>query len=509
MRKLVSALYIVSFCMLTVYADDYYWGNNEGGWWGNYSVNWSDENHVQKDHQPYANDNAIFDVNFMKYKVYASISTSGETIKDLIFQNHYTETDGVKTSYGFTVYADNKTNPTLTVTGNIIKYRGESEGDTVIKSRDFDNRFTLVVSGNESDSSSGNIIMGAASDNQSLSGNLSLGEYSLATALEKLIIAKDVNLYWNSTISFNVGSNNGTIENPDAVIGGIVNFNGGNGYNPLWVLLACSDGNELNTVVQTGGLKGNGITRVNKETKGSATLVFANAAGVSCVYNGYLLSESAGAKLKVVMNGEGTQSLLPIWEPDKYFTFSGLEVRKGTMEIFSVLSVGDIELTGGTLKVSGVTAHYSTDPGSSSSQKAAQLHGENLIWTSGKVLVNVIMNDEGNAEASMIYLTGALKKGDGFSKAEFEFSGEILFYLDEWIQIMSFEQGAEDFDASDFVANTFDNEWGAKFKIDNNALYVMYTAIPEPAAAAAVLGIFAVAVMLVRKNLLKKTNQLF
>lgn len=148
MRKLVSALYIVSFCMLTVYADDYYWGNNEGGWWGNYSVNWSDENHVQKDHQPYANDNAIFDVNFMKYKVYASISTSGETIKDLIFQNHYTETDGVKTSYGFTVYADNKTNPTLTVTGNIIKYRGESEGDTVIKSRDFDNRFTLVVSGN-------------------------------------------------------------------------------------------------------------------------------------------------------------------------------------------------------------------------------------------------------------------------------------------------------------------------------------------------------------------------
>ena len=119
------------------------------------------------------------------------------------------------------------------------------------------------------------------------------------------------------------------------------------------------------------------------------------------------------------------------------------------------------------------------------------------------------MNDEGNAEASMIYLTGALKKGEGFTKAEFEFSGEILFYLDEWIQIMSFEQGAEDFDASDFVANTFDNEWGAKFKIDNNALYVMYTAIPEPAAAAAVLGIFAVAVMLVRKNLLKKTNQLF
>ena len=98
------------------------------------------------------------------------------------------------------------------------------------------------------------------------------------------------------------------------------------------------------------------------------------------------------------------------------------------------------------------------------------------------------MDEDGNALASMIYLSGALKKGEGFTKAEFEFSGDVLTYLDEWIQIMSFEGGAEDFDASDFVANTFNDEWGAKFKIDNNALYVMYTAIPEPAAAAAVLG---------------------
>ena len=207
------------------------------------------------------------------------------------------------------------------------------------------------------------------------------------------------------------------------------------------------------------------------------------------------------------MNGEGTQSFLPTWEPDLYFSFNGLEVRKGTMEIFSVASVGDIELTGGNLKIMGAYAKYSTD--SSFSQKPPQLHGDNLIWTSGKISVSVGMDQDGNAQAAMLYLTGALMKGEGFTKAEFEFSGDVLFYLDEWIQIMSFEGGAEDFDASDFVANTFNDEWGAKFKIDNNALYVTYTAIPEPAAAAAVLGIFAVAVMLVRKNLLKKTNQLF
>ena len=101
----------------------------------------------------------------------------------------------------------------------------------------------------------------------------------------------------------------------------------------------------------------------------------------------------------------------------------------------------------------------------------------------------------------MLYLTGALMKGEGFTKAEFEFSGDVLFYLDEWIQIMSFEDGAEDFDASDFVANTFNDEWGAKFKIDNNALYVMYTAIPEPAAVAALFGVLALGFALRRKRM--------
>ena len=134
----------------------------------------------------------------------------------------------------------------------------------------------------------------------------------------------------------------------------------------------------------------------------------------------------------------------------------------------------------------GADAQYSTD--SSFSQKPPQLHGDNLIWTSGKISVSVGMDQDGNAQAAMLYLTGALMKGEGFTKAEFEFSGDVLYYAGDWIQIMSFEGGAEDFDVSDFVANTFNNEWGAVFKIDNNALYVTYTAIPEPAAFAALLS---------------------
>ena len=246
------------------------------------------------------------------------------------------------------------------------------------------------------------------------------------------------------------------------------------------------DGVVKDTYLKIGGLTGNGSFVTNHGSYGTTTIEFTNSAGVSCTYKGFLKTNSENSSIKLIMNGEGTQSFLPTWEPDLYFSFNGLEVRKGTMEIFSVASVGDIELTGGNLKIMGANAQYSTD--SSFSQKPPQLHGDNLIWTSGKISVSVGMDQDGNAQAAMLYLTGALMKGEGFTKAEFEFSGDVLFYLDEWIQIMSFEDGAEDFDVSDFVANTFNDEWGAKFKIDNNALYVMYTAIPEPAAAAAVLG---------------------
>ena len=111
------------------------------------------------------------------------------------------------------------------------------------------------------------------------------------------------------------------------------------------------------------------------------------------------------------------------------------------------------------------------------------------------------MDQDGNAQAAMLYLTGALMKGEGFTKGEFEFSRDVLYYLDDWIQIMSFEGGAEDFDASDFVANTFENEWGAVFKIEDNALYVKYTAVPEPAAIAALFGVLALGFALRRKRM--------
>lgn len=507
MKNIFLAFLILALMCRLGYCTDFYWGHNSGTDWGNWGVNWTYQDGTGASSPPGAADNAIFDVSIMEFS-YGATMTRDETIDNLVFRNHYTETDGVKTgkSFSISVRGGNGSH-NLNILGNLVKERGEYDASSYITSGSADDRITVNVLGKEGESDSGNIVLGDSSNTGSYKGDLYLGGSSISSSLAKLTVAGNINLYWGGSLYLNVGQNSGTIENPDVVINGVINYNGSGADNPRFGLQSCTDGNEFNTVIQVGGAKGNGAMFTESGTKGSATLVFANAAGTSYEYNGYIRSVSPDTKIKIVMNGEGTQILRPTWEPDLYFSFNGLEVRKGTMEIFSVASVGDIELTGGNLKIMGANAQYSTD--SSFSQKPPQLHGDNLIWTSGKISVSVGMDSDGNAQAAMLYLTGALMKGEGFTKAEFEFSGDVLFYLDEWIQIMSFEGGAEDFDASDFVANTFYDEWGAKFKIDNNALYVMYTAIPEPAAAAAVLGIFAVAVMLVRKNLLKKTNKSF
>ena len=486
MKNIFCAFLILALMCRLGYCTDFYWGNNSGTDWGNWGVNWTYQDGTEASSPPGSADNAIFDVSIMEFSNGATM-TRDETIDNLVFRNHYTETDGVKTGKSFSIYVrSGKGSHNLNILGNLVKERGEYDASSYITSGSADDRITVNVLGKEGESDSGNIVLGDSSNTGSYKGDLHLGGSSISSSLAKLTVAGNINLYWGGSLYLNVGQNSGTIENPDVVINGVINYNGSGGDNPTFRLQSCTDGNEFNTVIQVGGAKGNGVMRTESGTKGSATLVFANAAGTSYEYNGYIISNSPDTKIKIVMNGEGTQILRPTWEPDLYFSFNGLEVRKGTMEIFTVSSVGDIELTGGNLKAIGATAKLSTE--TSSSLKNAQLHGDNLIWTSGKILTNISMDQDGNALASMIYLSGALKKGEGFTKAEFEFSGDVLFYLDEWIQIMSFEDGAEDFDASDFVANTFNDEWGAKFKRDNNALYVMYTAIPEPAAAAAVLG---------------------
>ncbi len=488
MKNIFCAFLILALMCRLGYCTDFYWGNHEGTDWGNWGVNWTYQDGTEASSPPGSADNAIFDVSVMDFTGGATM-TRDETVNNLIFRNHYTESDGVKTGKSFSISVRGGLGShNLNILGNLVKERGEYDASSSIMSGSADDQITVNVLGKDGESDSGNIVLGDSSNTGSYNGDLYLGGSSISSSLAKLTVAGNINLYWGGSLYLNVGQNSGTIENPDVVINGVINYNGSGGYNPRFGLQSCTDGNELNTVIQVGGAKGNGVMHTESGTKGSATLVFANAAGTSYEYNGYITSHSPDTKIKIVMNGEGTQILRPTWEPDLYFSFNGLEVRKGTMEIFSVASVGDIELTGGNLKVIGANAKLSTE--TSSSSKNAQLHGDNLIWTSGKILTNISMDQDGNAQAAMLYLTGALMKGEGFTKAEFEFSGDVLFYLDKWIQIMSFEGGAEDFDASDFVANTFDNEWGAVFKIEDNALYVKYTAVPEPAVAAVILGAF-------------------
>ena len=113
-----------------------------------------------------------------------------------------------------------------------------------------------------------------------------MGGCSISSSLAKVTVAGNLNLFWGGFVYLFVGQNSGTIENPDVVINGVINYNGSGGYNPRFGLQSCTDGNEFNTVIQVGGAKGNGVMYTKSGTKGSATLVFANAAGTSYEYNG-------------------------------------------------------------------------------------------------------------------------------------------------------------------------------------------------------------------------------
>lgn len=494
MRKNILTLFASVSLFGTAFSADFYWGNNTGTDWGNWGVNWTDSNGNGKSYPPGASDNAIFDVSVMKY-VSAATMTRDETVNNLIFQNAYRESDGVKTPHEFSIYVRNgKGSHTLNIGGNLIKLRGESDSHSSITSGSATDRISVNITGTDGVEDSGYIVVGSPTDTSSSKGDLHLGGHSLATSLDKLTVAKGVNLYMGSTLCLNVGNNTGTIENPDVVINGVVSLNGSGSSNPHFTLLSCSDGSGLNSVIQIGGLKGNGSTRIDELAKGSATLVFVNEAGTSYEYNGYLRSYS-DAKIKLVMNGEGTQILRPTWNYDlEFYAEGGIDILKGTLKLFNYKSVGNILIDGGSLQAIGATAKLSTE--TSSSWKRAEIHADNLTWRSGKIITDV----DTKGFAGKIILSGKLEIAeDAAGPIEFEFTGDLRHMLEDWIEIMSFEEGAEGLTAEDFTANNY-GDYAAKFKIENNSLYAMYTAVPEPAAFASVFGSLVIAFVIYRRR---------
>ncbi len=167
-----------------------------------------------------------------------------------------------------------------------------------------------------------------------------------------------------------------------------------------------------------------------------------------------------------------------------------MEVRGGTFEI-ARYSYSDATITTdssashGNLTMLGGRFKFSPGDGITS----AAFGFDKLEYADGIIWLNI--NQDG---ADMIKLhNGTITALDDFTgKVFFEFDGNVELLLDNYVKIVDWTQKSElgnnNFYADDYGMNK------AVFDVRDDGLYVRYSAIPEPATCAAILGIFCLAI---------------
>lgn len=149
MKNIFCAFLILALMCRLGYCTDFYWGNHEGTDWGNWGVNWTYQDGTGASSPPGSADNAIFDVSVMDFTGGATM-TRDETVNNLIFRNHYTESDGVKTGKSFSISVRGGLGShNLNILGNLVKERGEYDASSYITSGSADDRITVNVLGKE------------------------------------------------------------------------------------------------------------------------------------------------------------------------------------------------------------------------------------------------------------------------------------------------------------------------------------------------------------------------
>ncbi len=248
--------------------------------------------------------------------------------------------------------------------------------------------------------------------------------------------------------------------------------------------------------ITIGGLEGSGALQISSAHSATVNLAFANSSAHS--YSGTLASRVESAnKLNVTMNAadaqNGRQTLIikegGAVEGDAALNPSRLDsvtVLNGTLNLgaYNGLVNGDLYLGGadGRLEIS---SGY-TDSGTGT------LAFENATFEAGTIVFTI---EETGADK--IEITGDLAKfGNGKIGVEFDADP---YDVNEWIlasgsdsieyELISFGSGS--ISEGDFVLGDLGGGIFANLFIRDNALYVEFTNVPEPAAFAAMLGLLA------------------
>lgn len=276
-----------------------------------------------------------------------------------------------------------------------------------------------------------------------------------------------------------------------------------------------------NVIIKVNGIKSTSVDmRATNDAPGtvgsSATIVLANEGqtvmegGITDLYSymtGKVGKETSNTVVDVVMMGAQNSQQKLVLSYDKRAFRGGVTVISGDLRMYTRYKNntaegewgkwGDIRLVGNS---DGIDAKFGAiGSNGSETDSNAVVYGDNLIWTGGTIVSGII----NQTQASLIELSGKMQKGEGAgSEFWFEFVGNTNYLTEDGVSIklISWTEGntPTDFLESEFKAANIDGKI-AEFTIADDGLYVSYT-VPEPAAAAALVGAIALLFALRRKK---------
>lgn len=298
--------------------------------------------------------------------------------------------------------------------------------------------------------------------------------------------SEDTHSYWSDNILFSLGVTS-------FKVGGYVDMTETRAGTFTWDLCKTANDNYFSDI-SIGGLEGGSALQISSAHSATVNLTFANSSAHS--YSGTLASRAGSDnKLNVTMNASdaqnGRQTLIikeggavggdAAMDPSR---LDSVTVLNGTLNLgaYNGLVNGDLYLGGanGRLEISSV------DGG------AGTLAFENATFERGTIVFTIE-----ETAADKIEITGDLGKfGNGKIGVEFDADP---YDIGEWIlasggdsieyELISFGSGS--IAEGDFVLGDLGGGIFATLFIRDNALYVEFSNVPEPAAFAAMLGLLA------------------
>lgn len=385
-----------------------------------------------------------------------------------------------------------ESNPLVFTIGDIVKDSATMVRFRANRNASGANYINFVVTGDVTLSGNGRAVdndsSGVMFGGWSPVGSTGTGDPTVLNSLEikgTVYISQYERLFMNvgkiSASNYMDASNYATA---DVSIKGGIEYSGG-GVN---VFLSVGGGGYENyyhqTVYHVNGINTNALSNWMTVKNAGANynalsiLVFTNEAGKDEYMYGQIADAAAAdygtskAKTKVVMNGDGKQTL----KINSYFS-GGVDVVKGTLVINQLTSgsMGNLLVTGGTFSVNS----YGEGTG-----KAVF---DNFSYKGGTIQFGL-----GATQADKIILNGALTN-DSAGKILLDFDLTNLVLDEEYLVMSWTSKGSlteNDFLCiTDFSGTDVDK---VVYEVTSDALYVTFTAIPEPSAVAAIFGLFAI-----------------